>query len=64
MGPARLWWWSTRAYQKRLIWLARLLKLVNYLLFRCILPYEAQIEPDILLEHLALGVVVHPMESK
>ena len=60
MNPAFLWWLSCRAYQRRLTLVARLLKLVNYFLFRAILPYQAEIERDISLEHYGLGVVIHP----
>lgn len=60
MNPANVWWLSCRAYQKRLLPLAKLLKLVNYLAFHCILPFQAKIERDIVLEHYGLGIVVHP----
>jgi serine O-acetyltransferase len=51
---------SCRAYQSRLFLLAKLLKLINYWLFRCLLPFEAKIENDVSLKHWALGVVIHP----
>lgn len=60
MNPANLWWLSCQAYQKRLLPLAKLLKFINYACFHCILPFQAQIERDIYLEHYALGIVVHP----
>jgi serine O-acetyltransferase len=60
MRPARLWWLSCRAYRKRLVFVAKLLKGLNYVLFKCLLPYEADIQPDVMLEHYALGVVIHP----
>lgn len=60
LNPEFLWWLSCRAYRRRLVWAARLLKLANYLLFRAILPYQAEIERDIALEHYGLGVVIHP----
>ena len=40
--------------------IARLLKMVNFILFKAILPYEAHIEKDIRLEHYGLCVVLHP----
>jgi serine O-acetyltransferase len=40
--------------------MARLLKLVNYVAFRAILPPEAELEGHVELSHLGLGVVVHP----
>lgn len=60
MKPAKIWWLSCRAYRRRWFWLARLLKLVNFMMFKAILPPEAKIEPDLVLDHYALGVVVHP----
>jgi serine acetyltransferase len=40
--------------------LAKLIKWMNYALYKTLLPYEAQIEQDLKLVHYALGVVVHP----
>ncbi|HLV81563.1 MAG TPA: hypothetical protein VKT32_14850 [Chthonomonadaceae bacterium] len=60
MGPVTFWWWSCQAYRRRLGWVAKLLKLVNFVLFKAILPYQAVIERDIQLEHYGLGVVIHP----
>jgi serine O-acetyltransferase len=60
MSPAKLWWLSCRAYRRRLTLLAKLYKLINFVLFKTILPYQAEIEKDIILEHYGLGVVVHP----
>ena len=58
--PARLWWYSCRAHRVGWVRSAKALKLLNYLLFRCLLPFEADVQPDLRLEHWALGVVVHP----
>ena len=60
MNPANLWWWSCRAYRKRLTLIAKLLKTLNFVLFKAILPYQAEIERDITLDHYGLGVVIHP----
>jgi serine O-acetyltransferase len=60
MSPVTLWWLSCQAYKKRLTWIARLLKTLNFVLFKAILPYQAEIERDIILEHYGLAVVVHP----
>ncbi|MGO8673074.1 MAG: serine acetyltransferase [Capsulimonadaceae bacterium] len=51
---------SCRAYQRRQLALAKALKTLNYLMYRCLLPFEAEIEKDVSLKHLALGVVIHP----
>ena len=60
MGPERVWWWMTRAYQRRIPLLPKLLKLVNYFVFRCITPPEAVIEKDLRLDHFGLCFVSHP----
>jgi serine O-acetyltransferase len=60
LGPARIWWWSTRLHARGVPVLPRLLKLVNFLVFHAVLPPEAQIEPDVKLEHYGLGIVIHP----
>lgn len=60
MNPVTLWWWSCRAYRHRLTAVARLLKTLNFILFKAILPYEADIQRDIHLDHYGLGVVMHP----
>jgi len=60
MSPVFIWWLSCRAYQKRMKGLARLLKSINFLLYRAILPPEAEICRDLVLDHYALCVVVHP----
>jgi serine O-acetyltransferase len=60
LKPAIIWFWSCRAYQKQFILVAKLLKLLNYILFKCLLPYEAELQGEVDLRHWALGVVVHP----
>ena len=60
MNPVNIWWWSCWAHKRRLPVVARLLKMVNFVLFKAILPYEADIQRDIRLEHYGLGVVIHP----
>jgi serine O-acetyltransferase len=58
--PGRIWYWSCQAYRRRLVLLAKLLKLFNYLCFKCLLPYEAELQAEVELRHWALGVVIHP----
>jgi serine O-acetyltransferase len=60
MRPEIVWWLSCQAYRRKLIPIAKFLKLVNFLCFHCVLPYEAEIERDIILAHYGLGVVIHP----
>lgn len=60
MNPVKIWGFSCWAYRHRLGLLARFLKFVNFVCFKAILPFQADIQPDLKLEHYALGVVVHP----
>lgn len=60
MNPANLWWWSCQAYRRRLPLIPWLLKTLNFVLFKAILPFQADIQKDVQLEHYGLGIVVHP----
>ncbi len=60
MKPEVLWYWSCKLHQRKLTLFAKLLKTVNYLVYHAVLPYQAVIERDIILEHYGLGVVIHP----
>lgn len=59
LNPSYLWLLSSKAYQKKLYFFARILKTINFLVFHAILPPEVEMEKDILLEHYGLGTVVH-----
>lgn len=58
--PEQLWALSRRLHQARWRRLARVVKMVNWALHKCLLPCEAIVGADVLLEHYALGVVLHP----
>ena len=60
MNPSFFWWLSCQAYQRRMGLIARLLKMINFVVFHAVLPYQAEIERDIQLQHFGLGIVVHP----
>lgn len=60
MSPVTLWWWSCQAYRRRWLLLAKLLKTANFVFFKAILPFQAEIQRDLILEHYGLAVVVHP----
>lgn len=60
MRPESIWYLSTRAYAKGWKAPAAVLKLVNYLAFRAVLPYEVTVSRDVVLWHRGLGTVVHP----
>ncbi len=51
---------SSRAFRKGHILQAKVLKLLNYLVFRCILPYECELIGGVVLWHRGLGTVIHP----
>lgn len=63
MSPVTFWWWSCQAYKRRLLPLAKLCKTVNFVLFKAILPFQAEIHRDVSLEHYGLGIVIHPNVS-
>jgi serine O-acetyltransferase len=42
------------------VFIARLLKTIDFLMFHAVLPYQAEIERDVSLEHYGLGIVMHP----
>jgi serine O-acetyltransferase len=60
VSPSFLWWLSCQAYKRKISFVARILKFINFLVFHAVLPYEAEIEKDIELQHYGLGIVVHP----
>lgn len=60
MNASSCWWLSCQAYRRNLTIIARALKTFNFLVFHAILPYQAEIQPDVQLEHYGLGVVIHP----
>ena len=60
MNVSFLWWLSCKAYQLKIPLIPRLIKIINFLVFHAILPYQAEIERDIDLKHYGLGIVIHP----
>lgn len=60
MNFVTLWRWSRPAYRRRIPLVPRLLKTVIFLVFHAILPCEAVVGRDLMLEHYGLGVVIHP----
>ena len=60
LRPARLWYASTRLHRRGWTRTAKLLKLLNFTLYKCLLPVEADVAPDVIFEHYALGTVIHP----
>ncbi len=60
MNPSFLWWLSCQAYKKKIPIVPKLLKAFNFLFFHAVLPYQAEVERDIDLQHYGLGIVIHP----
>lgn len=61
--PEALWALSCSLHQKRWFRLARLIKALNWVMHKCLLPCEAVVGRNLLLEHYALGVVIHPQTT-
>lgn len=59
-SPEALWSWSRTLQHRGWKRLARLVKALNYILHKCLLPSEAEVGEGIVLEHYATGVVIHP----
>ncbi|MGY1618336.1 hypothetical protein ACI797_16475 [Geodermatophilus sp. SYSU D00691] len=60
MKPEALWYWSTILHRHGFTPLAKLLKAVNFVLYKAVLPYECVVPRDIVLWHKGLGTVIHP----
>lgn len=60
MNPSLIWWLSCQAYKRKIYFVAHILKAINFLIFHAVLPYQAEIEKDIELQHYGLGIVIHP----
>ena len=58
--PDRLWSLGRRLHRAGWPLLARGVKTLNYYLHGCLLPAEAEVGGGVILDHYALGVVMHP----
>jgi len=58
--PALLWALSRSLHQNKHPRLARAVKAVNWFIYKCLLPAEAIVGRNVILEHYALGIVIHP----
>ncbi len=58
--PERLWALSRALYQRDLRLAARAVKTLNWAIHKCLLPAEAVVGTGVILEHHALGIVMHP----
>lgn len=59
-SPELLWKWSRDLHRKGFARLARVVKTLNWLVHKCLLPAEAQVGEGVILEHYAMGIVMHP----
>ena len=58
--PERLWAISCGLYRRDQRLAARVVKTLNWMVHKCLLPSEAIVGEGIILEHHALGIVMHP----
>lgn len=59
-SPELLWKWSRTLHRRGWKIPARIVKTINFALHKCLLPAEAEVGDEVILEHYALGVVMHP----
>lgn len=59
-NPVAIWRWSIRAHRANWFNIARCLKALNFLVFRCVLPPEVRLGEGVTLGHYGFGVVIHP----
>lgn len=59
-SPELLWKWSRELLRCGWKLPARLVKTLNFALHKCLLPAEAEVGNGVILEHYALGIVLHP----
>jgi len=59
-SPELLWHWSRELLRRGWKMPARIVKTLNFTLHKCLLPAEAEVGEGVILEHYALGIVMHP----
>ncbi len=59
-GKPELLWALSRSLHGKHPRLARAVKALNWFIYKCLLPAEAIVGQNIILEHYALGIVLHP----
>jgi serine O-acetyltransferase len=58
--PEALWALSRQLHARGFLGLARVVKAVNWMIHTCLLAAEVKVGEGVMLEHLALGVIIHP----
>jgi serine O-acetyltransferase len=59
-SPECLWALSRALHRRGFRQIARIIKVVNYVMHRALLPSEAIVGRNLTLEHYGLGIVIHP----
>ncbi len=59
-SPELLWKWSRDLHRRGWKLPARIVKTLNFALHKCLLPAEAEVGDGVILEHYAMGIVMHP----
>jgi serine O-acetyltransferase len=59
-APERLWSISRALFRGNHRFAARAVKALNWAIHKCLLPEEAIVGEGVILEHHALGIVMHP----
>ena len=59
-SPEWLWNISRTLHQRGFRRMGRLVKMINFFIHRALLPGEALVGENLVLEHYGLGVVIHP----
>ncbi len=59
-APERLWAISRALYRRKHPSAARVVKTLNWAIHKCLLPEQAVVGEGVILEHHALGIVIHP----
>ena len=59
-SPELLWKWSRDLHRRGWKIAARIVKTLNFAMHKCLLPAEGEAGSDVILEHYALGIVMHP----
>ncbi|MBY3791307.1 serine acetyltransferase [Rhodococcus fascians] len=60
MDPAALWFLSCKLHHRGWRVGAKLIKMVNFLVFHAVLPVECELKSKVTLWHRGLGTVIHP----
>jgi len=60
MQPLRIYYFANWCYRRRIPIIPKLMKLLIFIIYNAVVPYEASIGPNCKLGHGGTGVVIHP----